>query len=241
MIVINLFIFLHIIGDFYTQSSRLSELKKENFTQLLEHVLIYSFPFAVLIYLIADWRVATIFIFLLFTTHLIIDYIKIKYEQKKQGSYKTFLLDQVTHFAVLYILYLLLLNYSVNIQPIYGIFHSLGFFVNLERVLSISIVLLLIYRPTSHLIKMLLPQVKTVQDSDSEPTINPGELIGILERFTILMFGLLNLWPSIALVITAKSIARFKQLEEKQFAEKYLVGTLLSLSITLVLLYIFKI
>lgn len=241
MIVLNLFIFLHIIGDFYTQSSRLSELKKENFSQLLAHVLIYTFPFAVLIYLITDWRVATIFTFLLFTTHIIIDYLKIKYEQKKQGSYKTFLLDQVAHLAVLYILHLLLLNQSVNIQPIYEILRYLGLFINLERVISISIVLLLIYKPTSHLIKMLLPQVKSTQESDSESNSNPGELIGILERFTILMLGLLNLWPSIALVITAKSIARFKQLEEKEFAEKYLVGTLLSLSITLVLLYIFKI
>jgi len=41
----------------------------------------------------------------------------------------------------------------------------------------------------------------------------------------------MGLYPSIALILAAKSIARFKQLENKDFAEKYLVGTLLSIII----------
>lgn len=69
--------------------------------------------------------------------------------------------------------------------------------------------------------------------------INYGSLIGMLERIIIVLLAMLNLWSSIALVFTAKSIARFKQLEDKNFAQKYLIGTLLSLSITLIVVLIF--
>ena len=48
------------------------------------------------------------------------------------------------------------------------------------------------------------------------------------------------MYGSIALVLTAKSLARFKQLENKEFAEKYLVGTLISLVIALLTLLIIK-
>jgi hypothetical protein len=69
--------------------------------------------------------------------------------------------------------------------------------------------------------------------------IDSGVIIGILERLLILLFAIINLWSSIALILTAKSIARFKQMENKEFAIKYLVGTLLSLFISLVCIWIF--
>ncbi len=44
---------------------------------------------------------------------------------------------------------------------------------------------------------------------------------------------LLDAPTAIGFVLTAKSIARFKQLEDKDFAERYIVGTLLSVGIAL--------
>jgi len=40
--------------------------------------------------------------------------------------------------------------------------------------------------------------------------------------------------------LTAKSIARFKQMEDKNFAEKYLIGTLTSFLIVLITVLILK-
>lgn len=58
---------------------------------------------------------------------------------------------------------------------------------------------------------------------------NAGRVIGILERW--LMF-LVVLWSrdlsALAFIIAAKGLARFRQLDEKAFAEYMLVGTLLS-------------
>lgn len=75
------------------------------------------------------------------------------------------------------------------------------------------------------------------KNNDSD---NIGSLIGMLERVIILLLGALGLYSSIALVLTAKSLARFKQLEDKKFAEKYLVGTLMSLIIAILALLVIK-
>ena len=61
-----------------------------------------------------------------------------------------------------------------------------------------------------------------------------GKVIGMLERGIILTFGLLGEYGAISFVFVAKSMARFKQLEQRQFAEYYLIGTLLSFFFALV-------
>ena len=45
---------------------------------------------------------------------------------------------------------------------------------------------------------------------------------------------------AIGFVLTAKSVARFKRFEDQGFAERYLVGTLLSVSIALVAALLIK-
>ena len=60
-----------------------------------------------------------------------------------------------------------------------------------------------------------------------------GKIIGILERFIILTLVLLNQYTGMAIVLMAKSIARFDELRERNFAEYYLVGTLASISFAL--------
>jgi len=60
-----------------------------------------------------------------------------------------------------------------------------------------------------------------------------GALIGNLERFLILLLILQDQWEAIGLVVAAKSIARFEMVRER--AEYFLVGTLASVSIALLL------
>ena len=49
-----------------------------------------------------------------------------------------------------------------------------------------------------------------------------------------------NQFGLIGFVLTAKSIARFKQMEDKNFAEKYLIGTLTSFLVVLITVLILK-
>ncbi len=58
-----------------------------------------------------------------------------------------------------------------------------------------------------------------------------GEAIGILERLLIAALLLVRAEAAIGLVIAAKTLARFKQLDDREFAEYYLLGTLASVAV----------
>lgn len=62
----------------------------------------------------------------------------------------------------------------------------------------------------------------------SGETRRAGRYIGFFERALIMTFTLAGAYSSIAFALTAKSIARYKELENRDFAEYYLAGTLLS-------------
>jgi hypothetical protein len=78
------------------------------------------------------------------------------------------------------------------------------------------------------------------EETNNNSGNNAGSTIGKLERIITAILLLCNQYGVIGLVLTAKSIARFKQLEEREFAEKYLVGTLLSLAISLIATLVVK-
>lgn len=59
-----------------------------------------------------------------------------------------------------------------------------------------------------------------------EPRV--GRVIGDLERLTIAAGLLLGAWEVLVAVVALKSVARFKDLEEKLNAEYFLVGSLFS-------------
>ena len=64
----------------------------------------------------------------------------------------------------------------------------------------------------------------------SAPEARVGAVIGILERLIVGALVLVGQYAAIGLVVTAKTIARFRQLEDRQFAEYYLLGTLASIA-----------
>jgi hypothetical protein len=61
-----------------------------------------------------------------------------------------------------------------------------------------------------------------------EANSKAGSYIGLIERGLILTLVLNNSLTAVVFVFTAKSIARFNDLNDRDFAEYYLVGTLLS-------------
>ena len=61
-----------------------------------------------------------------------------------------------------------------------------------------------------------------------------GATIGVLERLLIVGFVLAGAQAAVGFVIAAKTIARFRQLDDRSFAEYYLLGTLASVAVALV-------
>jgi hypothetical protein len=60
-----------------------------------------------------------------------------------------------------------------------------------------------------------------------------GATIGAFERLLIVALILVNATAAVGFVIAAKTIARFKQLDDRGFAEYYLLGTLASVSVAI--------
>ena len=113
--------------------------------------------------------------------------------------------------------------------------------IGLNIIINYILAFLIVLSPSSVFIKHFFNYIFNKKDiCENVESDNVGALIGMLERVVILLFGALGLYGSIALVLTAKSLARFKQLEKQGFAEKYLVGTLLSLIIAILALIIMK-
>jgi len=78
------------------------------------------------------------------------------------------------------------------------------------------------------------------QTEKSEKLIKMGKWIGPLERAIMYILIVTGNLSSIGFVIAAKALARFKELENKDFAEYFLVGTLSSVAGTLVVGFLFK-
>ncbi|WP_077528763.1 hypothetical protein [Vreelandella utahensis] len=103
---------------------------------------------------------------------------------------------------------------------------------------------LLVANETNLAIRSLLHrfQMEPTTSSHGEPDTvddreyNAGRVIGMLERWLIyLVVVFAQNYNVIALILAAKGFARFRQLEEREFAEYVLIGTLASLLFTVVI------
>ena len=97
----------------------------------------------------------------------------------------------------------------------------------------------LIY-PASYLVALFVGHIsvkilmKRFRPPEASGIPRAGALIGLLERALTLTLVLAGEYTAIALVLTAKSIARYKELQDQKFAEYYLVGTLSSILFAIV-------
>lgn len=80
----------------------------------------------------------------------------------------------------------------------------------------------------SALIEKFLLWLRKKEEVFGAQTDRTGKWIGILERLIVLSLILNDALGSVAFILTAKSIARFNELSNRDFAEYYLVGTLFS-------------
>lgn len=77
-----------------------------------------------------------------------------------------------------------------------------------------------------------LPALQMRRDEDRTAgaiEVSRGRMIGVLERALALTLVLLGQYAALGLIVAAKSLARFKALEDREFAEYFLIGTLASL------------
>jgi hypothetical protein len=78
------------------------------------------------------------------------------------------------------------------------------------------------------------PVVNDVRSAEGPSVARIGATIGVIERLLIATLVLAGGVAAVGLVIAAKTIARFRQLEDRLFAEYYLLGTLASVSLAVI-------
>jgi hypothetical protein len=157
-----------------------------------------------------------------------------------------FLLDQLAHLAVLVGAWALLLaraqpldwwNDLVARLAASGDGEAIG-----RTVLAVVVLAALVVANTragSLFVGTLVraPRPPVVQDTratDGPSVARIGATIGVIERLLIATLVLAGGVAAVGLVIAAKTIARFRQLEDRLFAEYYLLGTLASVALAVI-------
>lgn len=230
----------HLLGDFYFQTNELAEKKRTSIRYTALHCFIYSLVmFAMLLITTGKLAESTYWALRIGVLHLLVDEIKCvvqKYIKSKKYELPIFMVDQIIHLGILFVIsFLYTIQY--NASWIQGASENL--MSGMQNALIIICAFLLCGKPAAIIVSLVFCLIpKTIEkadsenvkktDSDNKENIKIGSWIGILEREIILILGLLGQYGAIGFVIAAKSLARHSQLNEPAFAEKYLVGTLLS-------------
>ena len=240
------FLLVHILGDYYFQTERLAEEKNQSFHKQIVHGLIYAVINFIMIIPVFNigFFLAALF---LSAGHLLIDYAKYYYiRQKYKRPFPTeiqrsiYILDQLLHILCIFIAAYILTLHNIDFSVSHG---SINFFsiigISPLSLISWITILLLIWKPSNITIKQLLclykpreSEITKVEEGLKDVEENSkttGGFIGFLERLMILILLSISQYSAIGLVLTAKSIARYNKItESKEFAEYYLLGTLLS-------------
>jgi len=212
--VLILLLIGHFLGDYYIQSDKLAKLKKETLGKLLIHCLEYFLCVTLIpaIFLRLDYLILSVEIA---AFHLIIDFIKYLLEKNNVFNHKQdlviYLVDQLLHVLTI----VLVVKYNNVFYPVINVY------------LLVLLATLIIIKPCSVTIDKILMIYRPI-DKPSKVN-NAGVLIGYLERAIILILLVYQQFGAIGLVLAAKSIARYSEMSNnKIFAEYYLMGTLLS-------------
>lgn len=231
---------LHLIGDFYFQTTKIAKCKnaqvslqcnsckkcktgaKINKKYMFLHTLLYIIPFF-LLFLITDYLTTIICLIIIFVTHALIDTITCCLNKKFKQTI-VFIADQFIHIVILFVICKVC---TLN-----------TFFNEYIDIIKIVLSALVLTAPCSIFINKLFKDI--YPDTDIEGVFDVGSIIGIIERFLVFIFACFGNFAAVAIIITVKTWARNEDLKEKDFRNKYLLGTLASLTMALVVFIVFK-
>ena len=229
-IVLLKLILAHILGDFFLQPQKWvkdKEKKKLKSKWLYIHVAVHLVLMFVLVWDLSYWSLTLG----IGVAHLIIDSLKLML-QKKKTRRLYFLLDQLLHFAVIFLLAFLYANNSDHTN------FKFDFSLN-SQTLLLLICLIFLTKPVSILMKIIFSKWDISKlTKDNESLEDAGKYIGVLERLLVFIFIITGHWEAVGFLITAKSVFRFGDLtasKERKLTEYILIGTLISFGIAIVI------
>jgi len=228
----------HLLGDFVFQTDDMVSGKKEGETgSYLRHGVVHlTAALATVLVFVPQgrsaWRLYPLLL-LLVALHLLVDRLKERTlatwleDRPRQG----FLLDQSLHLAIVFAI---VTWFGGTIPAWTQELYSL-LLAHREKVLTVCTVYLATLFAGGYLIRILLPDPPADPEAPTGDGWRAGMYIGWLERFLVLTAVIAKSPTAIGLIVTAKSIVRFKRVEKGDaFAEYFLLGTFLSLALALI-------
>lgn len=231
-------ILAHFIGDFVLQPAHWVEdklEKKGRSKYLYFHVGVHLLA---LLIILQFQHIAQIIVIVV--THFLIDLGKLSLTNPKNYRW-LFVLDQVLHLLVLAGVLYWVSPFPLDFSTLFT-----------EKNLLLITFLVFVTYVAGILMRMLLaPYIDEVakDDADTEggSLKNAGTYIGMLERLFVFGFILMQQWAAIGLLIAAKSVFRFGDLNKgknRKLTEYVLIGTLLSFGLAILsgmfYLYLFE-
>lgn len=232
--IMIVFLLAHILSDFYFQSESMVRKKDVWFKYLVLHSIVYGLVTLIIVKLICI-NFENIYLSIIIFSHFLVDAIKYLLKKNKfikEHQKNIFIIDQVIHIAILMAVSYFMIksgkSYNYNVM-ILDILNIIG--ISIQSIIVLIVQMLLVHKPANIFIVNIMQSYKpdNKENSDTENTKKAGRMIGTIERIIMLFFLLIKQYSSVGLVLTAKSIARYNKIsEDKEFAEYYLLGTLLS-------------
>lgn len=223
----------HMLGDFVLQTAALAR-RKARWRWMILHCGVHAVLSAIALLAVASPGPA------LFGTatsiaiaHCLIDRLKVALDARAHRPIGHFALDQSLHAAILFVAWM---AFASGASPA-G--HADP--VTLEWVTKVGVVVAAYAFNTAGagivvggiLRRHRLESAGLATPDSASPLAARGRTIGILERMLLLTLILVGQWGAMGFVLAAKSIARFKDLDRREFSEYYLIGTLASTGIAM--------
>lgn len=209
----------HLVADFALQTNKICKNKAEKKWRSSYHyghaVVVFVLSWFIVYDLRFWWCAAVIGV-----SHFAIDMWK-SYRPEKVLWFAS---DQIFHLLVLIGISLMWNNNNVWSIP-FGVY---------SEYIAMAVAFLACWKPANILIKLILKHYSVNMPEDNANGFNAGALIGIIERWLILIFVWMQRYEALGLLIAAKSIIRYSEKETTR-TEYVLAGTLLSIFIAVVL------
>ena len=230
MKLLIILILAHLIGDFLLQPYawvKHKETRRWRSWVLYVHAFIHSLLVAIL------WWVDWYLLASVFVIHLFIDGLKSQF-QTPTTKRQFFFYDQLLHFISLIGLYFIFSDHDLSAP--------LAWLTEEQNLLFLTCILFLSV-PASVLTRTFIskwtPQDKANNEGDStdDSLDSAGRTIGILERWLVFVFIILNQWAAVGFLLAAKSIFRFGDLRgegDRSLTEYVLIGTLVSFGTSII-------
>lgn len=236
----------HFLGDFLLQTTETVSAKTAGkFSAHLRHGLLISFLTFLATHCWGLWP-ALLYALLVGLAHLLIDSAKAYLEKGKSGGVKLFLFlcDQGLHLLVLFVFFPLfptvdpdpaVLAFYQRLRPVAPVFAA-NFreplsALALEKILWVAAIYLATVFGGAVLTNRILAWL--TDNPQQERTRRLSSAIGVMERLILITLVVADAVSAMGFVLAAKSLARYQELNNREFAEYYLVGTLTSFSLAL--------